>query len=33
VNLPDAPDGHAVLEIVDGRVRLETYSEGLRLRR
>lgn len=32
VNLPDAPDGHAVLELRDGRVRLETCSEGLRLR-
>lgn len=33
VNLPDVPDGHAVLELVDGRVRLETHSAGLRLRR
>lgn len=33
VNLPDAPDGHAVLELVDGYVRLETSSAGLRLRR
>jgi len=29
VNLPDAPDGHAVVELVDGRVRLETVSAGL----
>jgi predicted phosphodiesterase len=33
VNLPDIPDGHAVLELLDGRVRLETYSAGLPLRR
>ena len=32
VNLPDAPDGHAVLELGDGGVRLETVSRGLRLR-
>jgi predicted phosphodiesterase len=32
VNLPDAPDGHAVLELADGRVRLETISLGLRPR-
>ncbi|NBD08410.1 metallophosphoesterase family protein [Corallococcus silvisoli] len=29
VNLPDAPDGHAVVEFVGGRVRLETVSAGL----
>jgi len=33
VNLPDAPDGHAVLELIDGRVRLETSSAGFRLPR
>jgi hypothetical protein len=33
VNLPDAPDGHAVLELGDGGLRLETVSRGLRLRR
>jgi hypothetical protein len=31
INLPDAPDGHAVLELRNGKVRLETVSEGLRL--
>lgn len=31
VNLPDAPDGHAVLDLRDGRLRLETISHGLRL--
>ena len=31
VNLPDAPDGHAVLELVDGRARLETSSAGFRV--
>jgi hypothetical protein len=28
VNLPDAPDGHAVVELKDGRLRLETVSAG-----
>lgn len=28
INLPDAPDGHAVLSLVDGRVELETFSTG-----
>jgi predicted phosphodiesterase len=32
VNLPDLPDGHAVLELRNGKVRLETVSEGLRVR-
>ncbi|MFP2960493.1 metallophosphoesterase [Myxococcus sp. 1LA] len=32
VNLPDAPDGHAVVELKDGRLRLETHSMGLPLR-
>lgn len=32
VNLPDAPDGHAVVELKDGRLRLETVSAGLTLR-
>ncbi|WP_163992755.1 metallophosphoesterase family protein [Pyxidicoccus caerfyrddinensis] len=32
VNLPDAPDGHAVVELKDGRLRLETSSAGLPLR-
>ncbi|RKH05816.1 metallophosphoesterase [Corallococcus carmarthensis] len=32
VNLPDAPDGHAVVELQDGRLRLETVSAGLPLR-
>ncbi len=32
VNLPDAPDGHAVLALADGRLRLETTSLGLRPR-
>ncbi|MGC4118049.1 MAG: metallophosphoesterase [Myxococcales bacterium] len=32
VNLPDAPDGHAVLELCDGRLRLGTTSVGLPLR-
>jgi hypothetical protein len=32
VNLPDAPDGHAVLELADDRLRLETVSVGLRPR-
>lgn len=32
VNLPDAPDGHAVLALADGRLRLETISYGLRPR-
>ncbi|KFE72486.1 hypothetical protein DB31_0749 [Hyalangium minutum] len=32
VNLPDAPDGHAVVELKDGRVRLETVSAGLQPR-
>lgn len=31
INLPDAPDGHAVLELKNGRLRLETVSTGLRL--
>jgi hypothetical protein len=31
VNLPDAPDGHAVLELRDGRLRLETTSLGIRV--
>ena len=33
INLPDAPDGHAVLSLEDGRLRLETVSLGLRPRR
>lgn len=33
VNLPDAPEGHAVLELAGDRLRLETVSHGLRLRR
>lgn len=32
VNLPDAPDGYAVLALEGGRLRLETVSLGLRLR-
>lgn len=32
VNLPDAPEGHAVLNLQEGRVRLETVSAGLPLR-
>ncbi|WP_224367014.1 metallophosphoesterase family protein [Hyalangium versicolor] len=33
VNLPDAPDGHAVVELKDGHLRLETVSAGLPLRK
>ncbi|WP_426750316.1 GNAT family N-acetyltransferase [Myxococcus sp. Y35] len=33
VNLPGAPEGHAVVELEDGRLRLETVSAGLRARR
>jgi len=32
VNLPDAPDGHAVLALADGRLRLETVGLGPRPR-
>jgi predicted phosphodiesterase len=32
VNLPDAPDGHAVLAFAGGRLRLETVGLGPRLR-
>jgi predicted phosphodiesterase len=32
VNLPDAPDGHAVLSLEGGRLRLETVSHGLAIR-
>jgi len=32
VNLPDVPDGHAVLELSGGRLRLESYSAGLPVR-
>ncbi len=32
VNLPDAPDGHAVVEVSEGRVRLETVSSGMLVR-
>lgn len=31
VNIPDAPDGYAVVELQEGRLRLETVSAGLRL--
>ena len=32
VNLPDAPDGYGVLELRNGRTRVELVSNGLRLR-
>jgi predicted phosphodiesterase len=31
VNLPDAPGGYAILELRNGKVRLETISEGIRI--
>lgn len=29
INLPDAKDGHAILNYNEGRFSLETYSKGL----